>query len=73
MGGGELAREFLKEDLVDEMYLGIAPVLLGDGIPVFPDGFPQRKFTLTENNTYSQSLVALKYERVRGARPTNDS
>jgi dihydrofolate reductase len=65
MGGGELAREFLKEDLVDEMYLGIVPVLLGEGIPLFPAGFPQREFTLIENQTYSQGLIALKYERAR--------
>lgn len=66
MGGGEIAREFLKEDLVDELYLGIVPVLLGEGIPLFPSGFPERKFELTENKTYSQGLVALKYERARG-------
>src|SRR5271169_3280584 len=65
MGGGELAREFLRNDLVDEMYLGIAPVLLGEGIPLFPSGFPQREFALTENKSYSQGLVALKYERKR--------
>jgi dihydrofolate reductase len=65
-GGGELAQEFLKEDLVDELYLGIVPVLVGEGIPMFAPGFPQREFTLTENKTYSGGLIALKYERVRG-------
>src|SRR6267378_1723954 len=30
MGGGELARDFLKEDLVDELYIGIVPVLIGE-------------------------------------------
>jgi dihydrofolate reductase len=65
MGGGELAREFLRDDLVDEMYLAIVPVLLGEGIPLFPAGFPQREFTLTENKTYSQGLIAVKYERTR--------
>jgi len=29
MGGGELAREFLKADLVDEIYLGIVPIFVG--------------------------------------------
>jgi dihydrofolate reductase len=66
MGGGELAREFLKQDLVDELYLGIVPVLIGEGIPLFPPGFPQRVFTLTENKTYSGDLIALKYERAKG-------
>lgn len=61
-----MAREFLKDDLVDELYLGIVPVLVGEGIPLFAPGFPQREFTLTENKTYSGGLIALKYERVRG-------
>jgi dihydrofolate reductase len=65
MGGGELARDFLKEDLIDRLYLGIVPVLLGEGIPLFPGGFPQRDFKLLENKTYSKGLIALTYERSR--------
>jgi len=65
MGGGELARAFLAADLIDELYLGIVPVLLGEGIPLFPGGFPQRDFRLRENKTYSKGLIALVYERVR--------
>jgi dihydrofolate reductase len=63
MGGGELARDFLKADLIDELYLGIVPTLLGEGIPLFPSGFPQRDFALVENKTYSKGLIALKYKR----------
>ncbi|MCC6368723.1 MAG: dihydrofolate reductase [Bryobacterales bacterium] len=62
-GGGEIAREFLAADLVDEIYLGIVPALLGDGIPLFPAGFPQRDLQLIENKTYSEGLVAMKYRR----------
>ncbi len=65
MGGGGLAREFLAADLVDELHLGVVPVLLGEGIPLFPAGFPQRDFALIENKTYSRGLIALKYARVR--------
>ena len=65
MGGGELAREFLQADLIDALHLGIVPTLLGDGIPLFPSGFPQREFQLVENRTYSKGLVALRYQRVR--------
>jgi len=39
MGGGELARDFLTADLVDELYLGVVPVLLGEGIRFFPTVF----------------------------------
>jgi dihydrofolate reductase len=65
MGGGELARDFLKADLVDELSLGVVPVLLGEGLPLFPSGFPQRNFALLENKTFSKGLIALKYKRLR--------
>jgi dihydrofolate reductase len=64
-GGGELARSFLREDLVDELFIGLGPVLLGDGIPGFPSKFPQRDFTLTECKSYSDGSVGLRYERKR--------
>lgn len=65
MGGGELIREFLKEDLVDELYIGVVPTLIGEGIPLFPSGYPQREFDLIENKTYSQGMIAFRYERAR--------
>ena len=64
-GGGELARSFLQEDLVDELFIGIGPLLLGDGIPGFPAKFPQRDFKLTECKSYSNGSVGLRYERMR--------
>lgn len=63
MGGGELAREFLKEDLVDRMDLGIMPVLLGEGIPLFPQGFPQRDFVLEKFQAYKSGIVRATYAR----------
>jgi len=65
MGGGELAQSFLKADLIDELFLGIVPILLGCGLPFFPASFPQRDFTLVENKTYSKSQISLTYRRVR--------
>ena len=64
-GGGELARSFLQEDLVDELYIGLGPLLLGDGIPGFPGKFPQRDFKLTECKSYSHGSVGLRYDRIR--------
>jgi dihydrofolate reductase len=65
MGGGELTRVFLDEDLIDAMYLGVIPTLIGAGIPLFPPGYPERAFTLIENKTFSRGMIALKYERAR--------
>jgi dihydrofolate reductase len=64
-GGGQLCRSFLQEDLVDELFIGLGPVLLGDGIPAFPGKFPQRDFKLTECKSYSNGSVGLRYERIR--------
>ena len=63
-GGGQLCRSFLQEDLVDELFLGVSPVLLGNGIPGFPGKFPQRDFKLTECKSYANGSVGLRYERV---------
>jgi dihydrofolate reductase len=68
MGGGELARSFLQADLIDELFLGIVPILLGNGIPFFPAAFPQRDFTLIENKSYSKGQICLTYRRVRSKR-----
>ncbi|HVO98784.1 MAG TPA: dihydrofolate reductase family protein [Bryobacteraceae bacterium] len=62
-GGGELARTFLEEDLIDRVEIGIVPVLLGAGIPMFPAGFPERKFELIECRAYPKGLVTASYRR----------
>ena len=63
MGGGELTRSFLQDDLVDELSIGVIPTLLGSGIPLFPAGFPERRFRLIENKSYSRGMIALEYRR----------
>jgi hypothetical protein len=42
--------------------------LIGEGIAAFPSGFPQREFALKENKTFSQGLIALRYERRVGTK-----
>jgi dihydrofolate reductase len=65
MGGGALARAFLREDLIDEVHLGVFLKLLGEGIPVFPSGFPERHFHLLENKSYGKNFLSLKFARTR--------
>jgi len=38
MGGGTAAREFLRAGLVDVLVVHLAPVVLGEGTPLFPTG-----------------------------------
>ena len=63
MGGGEVAREFLRAGLVDEIHLHLIPVLLGAGIPFFPPGFPQHDLELLESRAYPAGSMAVRYRR----------
>jgi dihydrofolate reductase len=65
MGGGELARAFLEADLIDELRLGIAPTLLGNGVRLFRRGYLPRKLTLAASKVHDGGLLALTYERSR--------
>ena len=37
-GGGEINSLFMKQGLIDEVYIDIEPVVVGQGIPLFADG-----------------------------------
>ncbi|MBJ8056468.1 dihydrofolate reductase family protein, partial [Bacillus cereus] len=54
VGGGELLQALLKEKLVDELYLQIAPVMIGKGIPLFPPTDQESRFSLQQVNQYKQ-------------------
>ena len=61
MGGGILAASLLRERLVDEIGVTIQPILLGSGIPLFPDLGLQIDLQLLECKTYKNGLVNLSY------------
>ncbi len=60
-GGGILAASLLRERLVDEIGVAIQPVLLGSGIPLFPDLGLQVDLQLLDCKTYKNGIVGLKY------------
>ncbi|MDR0299591.1 MAG: dihydrofolate reductase family protein [Streptococcaceae bacterium] len=64
VGGGELIGLFLENQLIDEFQITIAPVLLGDGIPLFPKGNYSEKLELIETKTYGQ-FVELHYRKIK--------
>ncbi len=61
VGGGELLSAFMKEQLIDEMIITVAPVLLGSGIPLFKIGESRANLTLKQTRTFNQ-FVELHYE-----------
>ena len=67
VGGGELVGQFADYGLLDEIQLGIAPVLLGGGTPLLPRRLLAADLSLAkvENDTH---FVYLTYT-VRGSAP----
>lgn len=66
VGGGLLVREFLTLELVDRIELFILPVILGDGIPLFPPATSQRSLELEDSQSYANGMVRLTYTRPAG-------
>ena len=62
-GGAEIVNELLKEDLIDEFYISVIPVLLGDGIPLFKSGRPEIGLKLISSKSFDKGLVQLHYMR----------
>ena len=61
-GGGKINTSFLKENLVDEIYLDIEPILLGKGIKLFADSDFELKLELINIKKLSENEVQLHYK-----------
>lgn len=61
-GGGVLVHSFLAADAVDRLTIGIVPVLLGGGRPLFPGGHPTINLRLIDY-TVRDGKVRLVYQR----------
>ncbi len=60
-GGASLTDAFIKEGLVDELWLSVHPVLLGSGKLLFRERDSRTKLILLECKTYETGLVSLRY------------
>lgn len=61
VGGGELLDSFIKENLIDEFIITVAPVIIGDGIPLFKNGDHSVELSLKGTKKFNQ-FVELHYE-----------
>ncbi|WP_346237017.1 dihydrofolate reductase family protein [Niabella insulamsoli] len=60
-GGAALTDAFMKEGLVDEIWMSVHPILLGDGKSLFRKYDRSISLTLLESKTYDTGLVSLRY------------
>jgi len=61
--GGTTIRNFLKEDLIDEMILTTIPILLGGGSPLFGDLPNELNFELIGTKTFLNQISQRHYKR----------
>jgi len=60
-GGGTLNASFLAENLVDEIYLDIEPIIIGEGIPIFKGKDFEQKMELIGQRKITDNEIQLHY------------
>lgn len=63
MGSGDFAQTLFKHDLVDELWLMIFPIILGNGKRLFGEGVIPAAFVLKESLVTSNGVIFANYER----------
>jgi dihydrofolate reductase len=62
-GSSQLVKLLLKHDLVDEFWLNVYPVILGNGKRLFGDDAIPKTFTLVESTTTSTGVIMSNYRK----------
>lgn len=65
LGSGELVQTLIKNDLVNEYFLTVYPIVLGGGKRLFRDDDQLMKLELVDSKTTSTGGVALRYRPIR--------
>ncbi len=60
-GSGVLLRWLLEHDLVDELNLRISPVIVGDGLRLFPERGPTHDLELIELRSLPSGVTIQTY------------
>ncbi len=63
VGGGSINDVLLEAGLIDKMILSVHPILLTQGIPLFPHAQTEMYWDLVESHVYEKGLVQLKYKK----------
>lgn len=64
-GSPSAAHSLMAENLIDEYWLFINPVLLGEGIPLFKNIREKTKLHLVTNHVFSSGVVCLHYKTIQ--------
>jgi dihydrofolate reductase len=61
-GGGQLAKWFLENGLIDLLKIKLNPITLGSGIPLFGGTEIAKRWNLIKTETFEHGLLMLTYE-----------
>jgi dihydrofolate reductase len=64
-GGGGLNASFMKENLIDEIYLDVEPIIFGKGVKLFADADFEAKLKLIEVKNLSSDEIQLHYKVIK--------
>jgi dihydrofolate reductase len=67
VGGSQLIKTFLEENLVDDFIVFIVPIILGSGIPLFDRVGREIKLRTGRVERYGNEMVRLEYERIESS------
>ena len=67
-GSPSAAHSLMAENLIDEYWLFVNPIILGEGIPVFKDVKDKIPLTLQASKTFTSGVVCLHYQSTRDGR-----
>ncbi|WLD23797.1 dihydrofolate reductase family protein [Flavobacterium dauae] len=62
-GGSSFVADLVKENLIDEFYLFVNPVALGQGIPIFGKIKEWQQLKLIKSKAFESGIILLHYER----------
>nr|WP_247881332.1 dihydrofolate reductase family protein [Skermanella sp. TT6] len=62
-GDGQVVRSVIGIGRIDVLEMAVIPVILGNGIPLFPQGTGELKLRLVKCETRAKSALHLVYER----------
>ena len=63
VGGAEVIKEFVENNLIDEYIIAVHPIILGKGIPLFLKSDKEVKLIFKRCVNYESGLLQLFYER----------
>jgi dihydrofolate reductase len=63
LGGGKINTSFLESNLIDEYIIGVIPVIIGRGIPLFAKSNYETQLKFAKSEEFKSGIVNLYYTK----------